>query len=131
MRYEVCDVPGDGNCLFHAIGRSLGVPNKDLRELVISYLRVPNQTINGDKLSLWITNLDEYVSEMSRNAVWGSGIESSVVAHMFNRRILVYTRDRKGGAILMAEFPPEKRYFKDLAILYTGNHYLQLVETPP
>jgi len=131
MKYFVKDVPGDGNCLFHAIGRSLGVPNRDLRDLVISYLRVPNQTIRGENLNNWVPNLDSYIEEMSLNSMWGGALESSIVAHMFNRRILVYVRSKNGGASLLAEYPPENQYFKDLAILYTGNHYMQLIETPP
>jgi len=127
MQFIVKDVPGNGNCLFEAIGRSLGVPAADLRELVVSFLKIPGQTLKKEPITAWVTDLDDYIKKISRNGFWGGGIEMGIIAQIFHRRILVYTRDHKNGKLL-AEYIPDNEYFKGINVLYVGgNHYMQLI----
>ena len=127
MSFTVKDVPGNGNCLFEAIGRTLGVPAADLRGLVVSFLKIPNQKLKNESLDAWITDLDDYITKISRNGFWGGGIEMGVIAQMFHRKIIVYTKNQR-RAEMIAEYIPDEDYFEAVSILYVGrNHYMQLI----
>lgn len=131
MKFAVRDVPGDGNCMFEAVGRQLKVSAKDLRDLVIHYLRTPNQTLQGEPLKVWIQNLDEYTAKMSRQGTWGGGIELAVIANMFHRKIYVYKENGKSGD-LIAEFIPKNYNNLDVYVLFCGNnHYKILSKSSP
>jgi hypothetical protein len=128
MSFRVRDVPRDGNCLFESIGRSLGVPAVDLRALVVSFLKVPNQKLQKEPLKVWITELDDYIQKISKNGFWGGGLEIGILAQIFNRRIVVYSKSDKKKAEMIAEYIPEEDIFSAVYILYVGrNHYMQLL----
>lgn len=130
MKFQVRDVPAAGNCLFEAIGRSCDIAAPSLREIVASFLKIPNQQLQDEPLKTWIEGpLDDYIKMISRNGAWGSGLEISILANLLHRRIIVYAPSGKTAKII-AEFYPKNTFFKDINILFVGNHYMQLIESP-
>lgn len=146
MRFRVKDVPGAGNCLFEAVGRTAGVDASTLRQLAVDWMQVPNQRLHGEDLAMWISNgsdvplnaenpVASYVSHMKRAGTWGGGIELAVLATMLHRPILVFATDARdpSKASRVAEFLPDgPRDAVDrlpaVCILYVGRaHYMQLV----
>lgn len=131
MKFIVRDVPGNGNCLFEAIGRQIKVSSQELRDLTVQFLRVPNQTLQGEPVSTWVNNVDEYTAKMSRQGTWGGGIEIAVISNMFHRKIHVYKENGKSGD-LIAEFIPKEYHNLDLYVLFCGNnHYKILSKSSP
>lgn len=134
MKFHVRDVPAFGNCLFESIGRSCDIGAVNLREIVVSFLKIPNQKLHDEPLMTWIEgDLDDYIKMISKNGAWGSGLEISILANVLHRRIIVYAPGSKGlqECKIIAEFYPKNTFFKDVHILFIGNHYMQLTEAAP
>ena len=129
-KFEIRDVPAAGNCLFEAIGRSCEISAHNLREIVVSFLKIPNQELQDEPVKTWIEGpIDKYIETISKNGAWGGGLEISILANVLHRRIIVYARTGNSSAKIIAEFYPKETAFKDIHILYVGNHYMQLIET--
>ena len=129
-KFEIRDVPAAGNCLFEAIGRSCEISAHNLREIVVSFLKIPNQELQDEPVKTWIEGpIDKYIETISKNGAWGGGLEISILANVLHRRIIVYARTGNSSAKIIAEFYPKETTFKDIHILYVGNHYMQLIET--
>lgn len=146
MKFRVKDVPGSGNCLFEAVGRSADISASDLRQKTVDWMRLPNQHLHGENLSMWIQNgapeivqgadpIDSYTKYMQRSGTWGGGIELAVLATMLHRPILVYASESRepNVASRIAEFLPDAsqdqlNMLPAICILYVGRaHYMQLV----
>ena len=107
------DVPGDGNCLFHAIGQELAdnfrghpkLPGPDAkdgaawRSWLLEYIRTTADEINSSTVQEWVafvTNLsmEQYLERMSiavSHAVgreaWGGFLEAALIAHAWGRAV--------------------------------------------
>lgn len=145
MKFQVKDVPGAGNCLFEAVGRSVGTDASELRQMVVQWLTKPNQTLHGEQVAMWIQNgsdipLDannpvaSYVDHMSRQGTWGGGIELAVLSTLLQRPIVVFACDSNpNNATRVAEFLPDVApdtlaQLPAVCVLYVGRaHYMQLV----
>lgn len=146
MRFRVKDVPGAGNCLFEAVGRTAGVDASTLRHRAVEWMQVPKQTLHGEELALWISTgaeirlsesdpIGSYVAHMQRPGTWGGGIELAVMATLLHRPILVYAAESSdpSKASRVAEFLPdgtreEVERLPAVCILYVGRaHYMQLI----
>lgn len=150
MRFRVKDVPGAGNCLFEAVGRTVNVHASDLREKAVQWMQIPNQRLHGESLELWIQNgaeiplsqsdpIGSYVAHMKRSGTWGGGIELAVLATLLHRPILVYACESTDPtrANRVAEFLPDGpqetiQLLPTVCILYVGRaHYMQLIPDEP
>lgn len=85
------NVPGDGNCQFHAIGvelHKLGFEFSalELRQLVVDTLRTD--------LSFGYVP-EEYIQNMAKPGVWGDGITLAALAAAFQIRIEVFQPDER------------------------------------
>ena len=132
-KFSIRDVPAAGNCLFEAIGRSCDMSAHNLREIVVSFLKIPNQELQDEPVKTWIEGpIDKYIQTISKNGAWGGGLEISILANLLHRRIIVYAPSGSSGnarhAKIIAEFYPKETILKDIHILYVGNHYMQLIE---
>lgn len=94
--YVAEDVPGDGSCLFHSLGRHLGVSASELRAQVVDTLvQQPLLRIDGTTLKAW-TLLDAkmpiraYARHIGRRDVWGGALEIAIIARLYGRPIHVY-----------------------------------------
>jgi len=146
MKFRVQDVPGTGNCLFEAVGRTAQIDAAVLRRATVAWMRVPMQRLHGEELALWISNASEvtlgpdaiasYTSRMEKSGVWGGGIELAVMATLLHRPILVHASETvdPSRATRIAEFLPDDASQEVLlslpaiCILYVGRaHYMQLI----
>lgn len=136
-KWKLYDVPGDGNCLFSAIGKSIGFSAKQLREMAVAWAKSPGQKMNGELVENWIewnfgVSAHQYLSHLSREGVWGGANEMSFICNALNIIICVYEKSNPGSsqATKKYEFVPDTKNEKTLAVcvLYTGgNHYMQIV----
>lgn len=139
--FKVQDVPGNGNCMFESVGRTAGIPAPELRRQVVTWMKQPNRKLHDVNLSDWIEwntgkTLPHYVSQMSRNGEWGTGIELATMATILNCAIVVYGRDGAGMAKRLAEFlpssAPNPAELPAICVLYVNNnHYMQLIPIVP
>jgi hypothetical protein len=132
--WGVEDVPHDGNCLFSAVGSSIGESAARLRQHVIQWCRVPDRRINGVAIRDWVQwnfdmPLDRYLDIMSRNGEWGGAQEMAVLSNMLSLAIIVFQGQPKASRIL--EVLPDGADLNTLravCILWVGkSHYMRLV----
>ena len=129
------DVPYDGNCMFSAIGKSIGISAQELRTMVIKWCKSkPTPTINGTPISEWIkwnfnVSQDEYLAQMSREGVWGGAQEMAVIANMLGIAIIVFQGSphaKRISEVLPDTYDVHK--LQAVCILWVGqNHYMQLL----
>jgi hypothetical protein len=145
MNFKIKDVPGAGDCLFEAVGRSIGVDAFILRQNVVDFMKRENQKLHGEDLKDWIIRstdvpLDEskplqsYMNYIQRRGTWGGGLELSILSVLLQRPILVYSIEKSPDkAERIAEFHPELKEeeitsLQPICILYVGrSHYMQLI----
>jgi hypothetical protein len=134
LSWGVQDVPHDGNCLFSAVGISVGQSAKDLRRQVAEWCSAPGRTLNGVAIRDWVQwnfnmPLERYVQIMSTNGVWGGAQELAVLSNMLGLAIIVFQGQPKASRIL--EVIPdgaESSNLRAVCILWVGkSHYMRLV----
>ncbi|CAH1268310.1 Hypp3856 [Branchiostoma lanceolatum] len=88
-------VPGDGNCLFHAVARHLeGKPSAaEVRRKVVSWLH-SNPYVDGEHIKNWLPGATEsawesYLRTMTMDGTWGDEIVLQAVANTFGREVCV------------------------------------------
>jgi len=127
MKFIEIPMPGDGNCMFHSISYGLKISHKELREKVVKFIiENPSFKINDTKLKDWIfwsenITYKEYAKKMSKNGIWGGGIELSIISHIYNVSICVL----QNGKVISKFLKSNKLIF----LSYVGNchyNYLQL-----
>ena len=132
--WGVQDVPYDGNCLFSAVGNSVGQTARDLRRQVVEWCSVPGRTINEVAIHDWVQwnfnmPLDRYLQIMSTNGVWGGAQELAVLSNMLGLAIIVFQGQPKASRIM--EVLPDNADLSTLravCILWVGkSHYMRLV----
>jgi len=136
-KWKLYDVPGDGNCLFSAIGKSLSVSAHNLRKIAVQWARAPGQKMNGELVENWIewnfgVSANEYLNHISTDGIWGGANEMSFLSNALNIIICVYERSstHSSKAVKKYEFNPDTKNSSTRAVcvLYTGgNHYMQVI----
>ena len=143
---EVTDVPGDGDCLFHAL--ALGINRvhgisfvKDglcggvrLRALLLRFVsNSANVRIDGMAVQEWIRachheSIDEYRARMrvaGGRRTWGGYLEVAFLAHAISAHraltVAVLHRRRDAWAVYAATGPCDAAGF---AVAWTGNHWM-------
>ena len=133
------NVPGDGSCLFHAIGLQVWLKGKSLKSLVISIIeRSSHLLLHEQPIKDWIAwdlNLSpqEYAKKL-KEGMWGGSIETTILASLLNIPIFVY--EPKGlYCKRIADSKPDIKFpkirFKEkkkdfICLLWLGNHYMIL-----
>lgn len=142
--FRILRQPGDGACLFHALG-CLSRPPKTaavVRAEIIAFLRAHGEReVQGIALSKWIywesrLSMAEYCARMSRANGWGGAIEISVYSLMNSTPVEVY--ERRGAffrriAHVVHETATEQQQ-PVVHLLYSGrSHYdaMKLASTEP
>ena len=136
-KWKVYDVPGDGNCLFSALGKSLGISASHLRQIAVEWAQVPGQKMNGELVENWIEwnfgiTSRQYLNHLAIEGIWGGANEMSFLSNALNIIICVYEKSltHSSKAIKKYEFFPDTKNLQTRAVcvLYTGgNHYMQVV----
>lgn len=138
------NVPGDGNCMFHALAYSLkGSARRTAAELradAVQYMRAhldqPLYPANDATTAReWIgfagyPSAEQYLQTLARNGTWGQSLELAALCHVLSRPLGVYSPDAKSKCRLIATFlptSPEARAQQPIFVLYVGrNHYMAL-----
>lgn len=140
MELVAQNVPGDGNCMFHAAAASVpGMDAARLRAQITEYMETHlDAPLHGMPLKTWIEMLGEgapaaYIARMKRSGVWGGACEIAVLAELLHRPVGVYIPSRGPDGLQCSrsiEFLPdeeEARQAPPLFLLYVGrNHYMAL-----
>ena len=137
MPWEARDVPHDGNCLFSAVGNSVGLSAQNLRAYLKEWYSKEGRTINGETIENWVkwnfnVPLPLYIHAMSQDGYWGGAQELSSLANALGIAIIVFESGGGNGAKRIAEFIPDekKERLQAISVLWVGkNHYMQLVKT--
>ena len=131
--FSILDVPAYGNCLFEAVGRSVGIEASQLRKDACAFMENGSNTLHGEKITDWIAWNAEapnetYIREMKRDGTWGGGIELAILATLLEKAIVVYEKSGKR----IAEFLPDKKdNLGAIMILWVHKmHYMQIVYHP-
>jgi hypothetical protein len=135
--WEARDVPHDGNCLFSAVGNSVGFSAPNLRAHLKEWYSKEGRTINGETVENWVkwnfnVPLQQYIHRMSQNGYWGGAQELSALSNSLGIAIIVFEGGAQNGAKRIAEFIPDekKENLQAISILWVGkSHYMQLVKT--
>ena len=147
------DVPGDGDCLFHSIGREiadnfrrhLSLPGPDptqggvWRSWLLHYIRTTADEIDGSSIAEWTAlvtrkTVEEYTESMTSvrgPETWGGFLEASLIVHAWGKLagegfgcLMLSLPDRFGDATVMA-WLGDRAAPKQLGIIWSGNHWLR------
>ena len=120
--YRTQDVPGDGNCFFHAVEAQLAhhqLGHKNLRTIAAEYIRG-----NLEYFTPFIigTSPEAYINRIAQNGVWVDNVIIQALADAL--RVNIDIRGLYNTHITIAEDSPTIR------LLYTGDHYLAILRNP-
>jgi hypothetical protein len=79
-------VPGDGHCLYHAVGLHLGQDQQTLRSLVADYLSANRNRFQGFTS---VENYDGYIQRIRDGQEWAGHLEIEVLMCLLNRPIVI------------------------------------------
>ncbi|XP_066297271.1 malignant fibrous histiocytoma-amplified sequence 1 homolog [Branchiostoma lanceolatum] len=135
------EVPGDGNCMFHAVSDQIlhtegrHITHLQLREQAVGHLRRNPRNARGDHLSDFISNQtwEEYLETMSRDGTWGDHVVLQAMADMLARDVIIVSSVEADNYVTILHpqsgFPP--RAARPLLLgHYAENHYASLDEKP-
>jgi U-box domain/OTU-like cysteine protease len=90
LQYQ--EVPGDGHCLFHAIGLYLGEDANFLRRIVSAHMEE-----NFDEYKIYRQGDDEtfrnYIKAIRNGAEWGDHIEIEIIQRITDRPVVIIHPD--------------------------------------
>lgn len=90
-KLEVVSCPGDGSCLFWAVGYHVMEDAHTVRGKIVNEL-----DLNRSKYESFVTgSYSKYVREMSMPGTWGDEPELAAAAHVYRRRVEVYDMNKK------------------------------------
>ncbi len=122
---EIIENPGDGNCLFRALGFRLDVDHLTLRREVAEFAYYNAKTsLMQETVEYWVKSNDyscihQYAQKISQNGVYGSALEIAIVSKLYKRRIVVWIPEEKGIRSI-GVYEGKK---PTIHLYYTTNHY--------
>lgn len=103
VTFKIYNMPGDGNCLFHSLGKAFKKSHIEMRNTIIGFIeRKPKYKISDARIKDWIkweNNLSwrKYVSYMLNQGTWGGALEIQLCSEIFNTNIVVLERGKNDG----------------------------------
>ncbi|XP_035697810.1 uncharacterized protein LOC118430883 [Branchiostoma floridae] len=134
------EVPGDGNCMFHAVSDQVlrtegrNITHLQLREQAVTHLRRNPRNAHGDHLSNFILNQtwEEYLETMSRDGTWGDHVVLQAMAGMLGRDVIIVSSVEADNyvTVLQPQSGANPETARPLLLgHYAENHYASLDET--
>lgn len=121
--YEIENVAGDGNCLFHAVARQLGnLTHQELRALAVNYILEHLEDFDG----FMAEDVGSYIDAMSREGTWADNLIIQALANVLGININIFRAD-DGAINRIAPTGIEALDTSPILLLYTGNHYLAVL----
>ncbi|XP_035697782.1 uncharacterized protein LOC118430856 [Branchiostoma floridae] len=129
------EVPGDGNCMFHAVSDQVfltegrNIDHLTLREQAVDHLRRNPRNARGDHLSDFIPNQtwEEYLDTMSRDGTWGDHVVLQAMADMLGRDVIIVSSVEADNYVTVLH--PQSQTSPRISLLlghYAENHYASL-----
>ena len=125
LRY--LEVPKDGHCLYHAVGKYLNIDQKNLRARVAQCIR-DNEAVFKDAIVLpkectW----EKYIADINDGKKYAENLDIAVLMRVFNRPIIIVGPNSKirqsGFGEIEKQYPDEPIF-----IYYNGvDHYNALI----
>lgn len=85
-------IPGDGHCLFHAVGMCLEQNAGDLRNIVANYLQ-ENRAEFASYYAEENRTFDQHIADIRSGEEWGTHIEIEAIARIYQRPIVIIRPD--------------------------------------
>lgn len=133
VQMKIVSVPGDGNCLFHAIGYSTGIPHDKLRRQCAQFIRENHSVFDDDEVLLadwieWETDMssNEYADWIQQTGHWGGALEMLCVMKFLDISIAVYVKEH-GVLKNIVTFTPTGGGQKSIRIYYNGNSHFSAI----
>ena len=123
-RFEIYPVPGDGTCMFHAVGFLIGEDGHSLRAQVANYFMD-----HAYMFQKFITMSVEDYTRGIKNGDWGGELEIAMLARMKNIHVCVFD-SRDGGSVREVNYN-RKSPVRVNIIRTSENHYDALVPLAP
>ncbi|XP_078573125.1 caspase-2-like [Branchiostoma floridae x Branchiostoma japonicum] len=131
------EVPGDGNCMFHAVADQLlrtegrRISHVELRKQVVDYLRQNPLNGVGDHLRNFVPdqNWERYLNTMSRDGTWGDHIVLQAMADMFGHDVSIVSSVEAENYVTILTPSTRAVGRKEPPLLlghYAENHYASL-----
>lgn len=121
--YEIENVAGDGNCLFHAVARQLGdLTHQELRSLAVNYIIEHPRDFD----EFMVENISSYIDSMSKEGTWADNLVIQALANALGININIFRAD-DGTINRIVPTGTEVLDTSAILLLYTGNHYLAVL----
>ena len=120
-------IPADGDCLYHSIGRKLGLSAAELRRQLHDYASNNYDALiaNHPHLFHGVTK-PALLHSLGTSGIWGGAPEIAVAAEIFQRRILVFVYGQRP----VQAFGVGSREEPILLCYEAGSHYMLLEPVP-
>ncbi len=116
-------IPGDGHCLFHAVGLYLGETQAWLRRIVAAHIEH-----NLDDFRDFLARPDgktvtDYIEDVRKGKEWASHVEIEVLMRLLDRPIMVVNPEGS----LVNDQDAHRFTGEPIFVYYTDNHYDSLI----
>ncbi|QLH41289.1 MAG: hypothetical protein HWD59_00125 [Coxiellaceae bacterium] len=119
---EFVPIPGDGHCLFNAVGIYLQEPQDYLRKQVALYFSA-NKERYRDSVVLGTGTVEDYISRIYSGEEWGTHVEIEILMQIYRRPIIVIESRGVTNPDAINRFPG-----KPVFVYYNGyDHYNGLI----
>ncbi len=115
-------VPGDGNCLYHAIALHLGVDQMQVRAQVADFLEAHREDYEDDVVRQDEQNrtFDQYINDLRNQPEWGGELEINILMMALERQIYVVGPNGRIRNMHLDAIPDDRAIF----VFYNGrDHY--------
>ncbi len=121
---KVIDVPGDGNCFFHALAIFLNNDADAIRQTAVNHIR-ENQSIFSE---FFDEEIESALTRIEESGEWADNILIQAVANAFDIRINILNVE--GRTIEIQPYKQDRiEFIREVKVFYTGNHYMAILET--
>lgn len=134
----VIKCPGDGNCLFSAIGRATGHSSIKVRKKIVREMhnnriyyepfftpKSKNTKITKDKMDVQDKSYNHYLERMTNQNQWGGQMELVAASKVYKRPVIVY-----GPTPTEIIETIGSEYFnkEPIKVLYNGNNHYDSIQ---
>ncbi len=119
------DVPGDGNCFFHAISGLTNIPQNDLRVMAINYIRDHRENLAPFIEGSENNDIEGFIENHLRSGTWADNIMIQSLANALeNYSFEIRRTDGTISIIAPEQDNTTIDNLTNLRLYYTGNHYM-------
>ena len=123
------DVPGDGNCFFHAVSRLItGADHQTLRAIasrnIYDHQDQYREFVDGEE------TIEQYIIRNTQANTWADHLMIQSLADSLSNYRFEIIRSDGGRNIIEPRNIEEGSNLTTLMLYYTGNHYMAIVQSP-